>query len=103
MKHLVDELGAVSEQIRTLTKQAEALKSILKDSAFLQDTATIEGFAYTATITARAQPDRIDRKRLFATHARNDLIEQGIVSTSEPTLVITTTPIPSIALLKKGA
>lgn len=100
---MVDELGALTQQISALTKQAESLKSFLKDEAFLQDTPTLPGFAFTATVTARANADKIDRKRLFATYARATLMEQGIVQEAPASLVITTTPIPSIALLKKEA
>ena len=65
LTHSVDTLGALLAQIAALTKQADAIKDQIKDSASLGGDKVVEGDLFKATYI-ESNRSVVDSKALFA-------------------------------------
>ena len=63
--HDVDTLGSLLAQIAALTKQADAIKDAIKDSASLGGDKVIEGDLFKATYS-ESNRSSVDTKKMYA-------------------------------------
>lgn len=88
----VDEYGALKDQIKSLEKRVDALAKDIRAHALETGLSIVAGYQYNVTLAERNAPDKLDRELLYRTYGLQSLIDQGIVTTGNTSLVMQYAP-----------